>query len=544
MRNPLEVEDKQKETQKNDSLLFNSTLTEGNKSSGPFANRLFQIPPTSVIMEDKNPFLTRPKISQETIGNFRFNSNSVSTAPEDNSSKPQTKNLTSTGTNKGNQSKTNNEGFQGFILPSIMLKSPGLFNARPALPQASGLSSLNPTPQKNLSASPESLKKRPNFLFSPIEPNEFASPFLTNSIFQTPIIPKNSPQVPPETEHKQETEDMINKLTEQAFENLVESFLSTSFFAEFSALSSVEKQENDVKFYINDVSKQESNAINELKRQVTIKKYELEEKKKVNKSLSQKYEEVNNEVKKIMEKTEVYKAKHSKFERKIKRSSKTYSQVLLPEFEDKERELHMLGGNKSNLSKILDKLKEENHELLRTLDNKKKDLSEIKKKKAEMNEEISKIDELNYSLRQEMHTVKPRNNEISLECSWVNYKNKKKSKRLKSYEDDIERLKKEINELRAGIQAAKQDFLEQNEELSRLDQIIEERIQPRTQKKAFLGLSAQDTNLIDTTRPERTEEIEPRMQEHHPVLISHQKEDLIKILTFLLILLTIILIFK
>jgi len=117
----------------------------------------------------------------------------------------------------------------------------------------------------------------------------------------------------------------------------------------------------------------------------------------------------------------------------------------------------------------------------------------------------------------------------------VNYKNKKKSKRFKSYEDDIERVNREIKELKASIQATKQNSLVENDELYRLEQIIEEKIQPRRPK---------DTSTIETTRPERTQEIKPRLEEHHPVLISHQKEDLVKILTFLLILLTVILLFK
>lgn len=428
--------------------------------------------------------------------------------------------------------------FKGFELPSNIINSPktdqgGLFQHPEPF-------NFGPTPLKEGSESPEYLKKNLNFFLSPIEQPGFASPFNIDSNFQTPNMPKHVSQVQTE-EAKQKNENIIKKLTEIVFEDLLESFFSTETFIEFTAENLIQKEEKNPKFFINDVSKQEIKVINDLKRQVTIKKCELEEKKKTNKMLTQEFEKTEKEMKKTLEKYEKFRLKYSKYERLIKRSSKHYSQILLPEFEDKEKELSMLGGNRSNLSKILERLKEENLEYSRRLDNKKKSLTDKKNKNCELMDSISKFDEMNQSLRDEIQEIKPKKNDISLKYTWAKYKNELKNKKFKRYEEEIERVQREIKELNEGIGSNKRKTEIETNELDLLENTIKHKIEPRHRRGTNSANTFQESSTKDLTKPEKEEKIQESTQK---TVTGGTKEDLINLLAFLIIIFTIIVIFK
>jgi hypothetical protein len=344
--------------------------------------------------------------------------------------------------------------FTKFDLPSSIFKSPNPLITPNFLKPLNS----NQKPIEKTQESPESSIKRPLFLLSPISDLN-ASPFVIDSNFQTPNPAKKT-----ENQEKK-THPEINP-AKRIFQEVIGEVVKDLKFEEDLEVKS------DVKFFISDVSKKEVKEIDQLKEEITKKRRELQQKKEVNKTLTQKHVALEEEVKQTEVTSDFHRKKHSEYERKIKKSSKTYSQVLLPDFEEKEKELHMLGGNKNNISKILEKMKEENLEKTRRYEDKKKVLDEKKKENEELSLENEKIENLNQTIKHELSELKPENTEISLKYCWIEAQNENIQKKCRSYEDDIKRVQDEIKRLESDIKATKAQTLINTSNISALEEEI------------------------------------------------------------------------
>lgn len=419
-----------------------------------------------------------------------------------------------------------------FTLPSPILKTSNSMQ----------LSSLKNPSQLNIENSEETpLQKtasRPLFQMSPIP--FINSPFIIDSNFQTPnIVSKRVPKLEENTEEVGIESKQNLEISRRIFESFVDDGVKEDDFG-----NKEEKNKNDGKFFINDQSKRETKDIDLLKGEIYKKKADLKEKKEINRDWSQKHSVLQEEVKKIELSSDNYRRQHADYERKIKRSSKTYSQILLPDFEEKEKELHMLGGDRNNLSKILQKFREENLEKTRRYDDQSKILSDKKKENLDLSEENEKIETLNNTLKTEINALNPENQTISFKYCWAQNQNKDITTKYKSFEHEIQKVKNEIKRIENDIKATQSQTLTNKSNISVLEQEINSILMSSDKKPSLYSPSSKMIQSIP-----QIHSLKPRhlSSNHEFVKAPNASSNLIelqKLSIYLLVVLIIIVIFK
>ena len=436
-------------------------------------------------------------------------------------------------------SKRSSQGikdFKNFLLPSEILNpqnpiTPSLFSK---LVQPQSANKEETPDQKQLN--------KPLFQVSPIP--YLGSPFAMDSNFQTPnLMTKHEAKLSqnPETSAKEPRQN--SEIAKRIFESFVDDVLKDLKIDEDSGKKE-EKSKPDVKFFINDVSKRETKEIDSLKEEINRKRNDLKLKKEINRDLSQKHEALQDEVKQIELTSETYRKKHSEFERKIKKSSKTYSQILLPEFEDKEKELHMLGGNRNNLSKILDKRREEEMEKTRRYEDQRRILSDKKRENEDLSEENEKIENLNQTIKHEINELKPENNEISFKYCWVQHQNKDIDSKYRSYEAEIEKVKDEIRKIEDDIKATKSNSVTNKSNMTALEQEINSVLTTSDRKSYLISDSSNNIQTIPKIRRLRSKHLSTKQEIIKTPINPSNLIALQKLSIYLLVVLIIIVIFK
>ena len=487
-----------------------STLS--NPSANPSTSGTFPLPQSPFgFLSDKNKDFDE------------FNLDTVGKSPSRGSS-----------SNRPSQSKANKD-FQK-LLPNDIL------NPKNPITPSYFSKLIQPQSTNNEETPDQKQLHKPLFQVSPIP--YLDSPFTVDSNFQTPnLISKHEAKLPEKPEEAVQEPRQNSEIAKRIFENFVDDILKDLKIDEDSGKKE-EKSKPDVRFFINDVSKSETKEIDSLKEEIYRKRIDLQQKKEINKELSQKHATLQDEVKQIELTSETYRKKHSEYERKIKKSSKTYSQILLPEFEDKEKELHMLGGNRNNLSKILDKLREENMEKTRRYEDQRRILSDKKRENEDLSDENEKIENLNQTIKHEINELKPENNEISFKYCWIQHQNKDIDGKYKSYEDEIERLKKEIKKMEDDIRTTKSCTNTNKSNISALEQEITSVLMSSEKESFLIPPSSKTLQLVPKIRKLKSKSLSSKQEIIHITSNSSNLIALQKLSIYLLVVLIIIVIFK
>ena len=423
---------------------------------------------------------------------------------------------------------------------SKVLKQPNKFTLPSPILKPSSLkqpSSLKSPTQACIEIADESpwpkTVSKPHFHMSPIP--FISSPFTVDSNFQTPnITSKHMPKLTEGTEEIGNESKQNLEIAKRIFEGFGDDGVKEDNFG----------NKNDGKFFINDQSKRETKDIDFLKEEILKKKIDLKEKKEINRDWSQKHSVLQEEVKKIELCSENYRKQHADHERKIKKSSKTYSQILLPEFEDKEKELHMLGGNRNNLSKILQKFREENLEKTRRYEDQSKILAVKKKENLDLSEENEKIENLNKTIKKDINHLNPENKNISFKYCWAQHQNKDINTKYKSFENEILKVKNEIKRIENDIKTTQCQTLTNKSNISALEQEINSILMTSDKKSSLYSPSSKMIQSIP-----QIHSLKPR---HFPLInepikapnVTSNLIELQKLSIYLLVVLIIIVIFK